>query len=301
MPIHVPPLQTLRAFEAAARHLSYSRAADELRLTHSAISHHIKTLEGQLGKRLFRRAGHRMELTREGCDLVLKVRQGLRLLERAFEEALTRPKSTILTVSVLPAFAARWLVPRLPRFQAAFPEIDMDLRTSPDLARIGHEGADVAIRYGPGGWPGLRHEKLMDEYIFPVCSPTYRAGALPKHPEDLRAEILLRNPSQPWEPWFHAARIDLGEPERGPSFSDAALLLQAAAAGQGIALARAALVEDDLRGGCLLRLFEASVRDAYAYYVVWRDDGHKQQAIEAFRTWLIAECSKTKASNENAF
>ncbi|HSK40020.1 MAG TPA: transcriptional regulator GcvA [Arenibaculum sp.] len=294
MPIHVPPLQTLRAFETAARHLSYSRAAEELRLTHSAISHHIKMLEGQLGKRLFRRAGHRMELTREGSDLVLKVRQGLRLLERAFEEAVTRPNSTILTVSVLPAFATRWLMPRLPRFHAAFPEIDMDLRTSSELARIGHDGVDLAIRYGPGGWPGLRHEKLMDEYVFPVCSPTYRAGALPKRPEDLRAEILLRNPSQPWEPWFHAACIDLDEPERGPSFSDAALLLQAAAAGQGIALARAALVEDDLHGGRLLRLFEASVRDAYAYYVVWRDDGDKQHAIEAFRSWIIAECSKTK-------
>jgi DNA-binding transcriptional LysR family regulator len=277
----------LRAFEAAARHLSYTRAAQELLLTHSAVSHHIRFLEDQLGKQLFQRSGRTMQLTPAGQDLILKVRQGLRLLERTFDTAMPAEDDAVaLTLSVLPAFATRWLVPRLAGFHALHPQTDIDLRASAELAHLGLGGIDVAIRYGPGGWPGLQYEKLMDEYVFPVCSPTYRDGNLPQRVEDLAHAVLLRNLTQPWEPWFDAAGVDLAEPSRGPSFSDAALLLQAAAEGWGIALGRAALVDDDLRSGRLVRLFEVAIPDTYAYYVLWQADNPKLPAITAFRNWL---------------
>ena len=294
MPVHLPPLQTLRAFEAAARHLSYSRAAEELRLTHSAISHHIKTLEDYVGCRLFRRVGRRMELTRAGHELLLKIRQGLRLLERAFD---TPPAgTTTLVVSTLSAFALCWLVRRLPGFQALRADIDIDLRISTDLARLAggqQEGVDIAIRYGPGGWPGLQQDKLMDEQVFPVCSPGYRGGKLPARPEDLAGTVLLRVPAQPWEPWFDAAGVNLSEPVRGPIFSDTALVLAAAAEGQGVALARSSLVADDLRGGRLARLFDVAITDTYAYYMVWRTDNPKLHIIEEFRVWLQGEAART--------
>jgi LysR family transcriptional regulator, glycine cleavage system transcriptional activator len=288
---HLPPLQLLRGFEAAARHLSFTRAADELHLTHGAISHQIKALEGQLGTKLFHREGRKMVLTESGQILVLKIRQGLRLLEQAFEDASLRSNSGVLTISVLPAFAARWLVPRLASFQEQHSEIELNLRTTRELANLEKDGVDLAIRYGPGGWPGLQQEKLMEEIVFPVCSPTYRRGKLPKVPDELSRADLLRNPWQPWGPWFNAARLDLVEPRRGTSYTDAELLLEAAAEGLGIALARSTLVADDLHAGRLIRLFDVSVRDAYAYYLVWRSDSGKLNIIRQFRDWIFEQLS----------
>jgi len=286
---HLPALQLLRGFEAAARHLSFTRAADELHITHGAISHQIKALESQLGTELFRREGRQMVLTEAGQILVLKIRQGLRLLEQAFEDASQRSNSGVLTISVLPAFAARWLIPRLTFFQEQHPEIELNLRTTRELANLEHDGVDVAIRYGPGGWPGLQQEKLMDEVVFPVCSPTYRGGRIPKSPSELSRADLLRNPWQPWGPWFNAAGLDLVEPRRGASYSDAALLLEAAAEGLGIALARSMLVADDLQAGRLVRLFNISVPDAYAYYFVWSWNSRKQSVISQFRDWIFEQ------------
>ncbi len=294
--VHLPPLQTLRAFEAAARHLSYTRAAEELALTHGAVSHHIAALERRLGTKLFLRRGHRMLLTEDGQVLVAQIRQGLRMLERAIVAAARgRTAATAarhaepLTVSVLPSFAARWLIPRLSGFQAAHPGIDIQLRPSAALATLDGDGIDAAIRYGHGGWGRLRSERLMGEMLFPVCSPAYRGGDLPRRSADLARATLLLNPRQPWRPWFAAAGLDRPEPEHGPSYEDAAMLLQAAAAGQGIALARAALAEDDLRSGRLVRLFDVAIPDEYAYFVVWRPGGPRQNAVDAFRRWLVAE------------
>ena len=272
----LPPLQALRAFEAAARHLSYSRAADELSLTHGAISHNIARLEEDLGGvRLFMRSGQRMVLTEAGQLLLIDMREGLRMVGAAFEKARAKRPSMAartLTVSVLPSFAVRWLVPRLSRFQALRPEVDIAIRPSTSLALMdGRDGVDLAIRYGGGNWADLRSARLLKSMIFPVCSPEFLAKSPIQSPDDLRYLTLLRNPRQKWRPWFIAAGLDLPEPLQGPLYDDAGLLLQAAAQGQGVALARSALAADDLASGRLLRVCNEAIEDDYSWFIAWRE------------------------------
>ncbi len=293
---NLPPIQSLRAFEAAARHLSYSRAAEELSLTHGAISHHIGRLEKELGGvRLFVRDGQRMLLTHAGQVFVIEVRQGLRLLMEAVENARTRPRrngaNRALSVSVLPSLAARWLVPRLADFQATHPQIDIAIHPTSTLAALdGRDGIDLAIRYGPGKWYGLNAGLLMKSFIFPVCSPGFLSRMAINSSEDLLRSTLLRNPRQKWRPWFLAAGLDVVEPAQGPVYDDAGLLLQAAAAGQGIALARSALAADDLSAGRLVRLSDVEIEDDYGWFLVWREPLHADRAeFDAFTTWLRQE------------
>ncbi|GAB7537923.1 transcriptional regulator GcvA [Burkholderia sp. 3C] len=292
---NLPPLQTLRAFEAAARHLSYSRAAKELSLTHGAISQHIARLEQELGGvTLFVRQGQRMLLTEAGQVLVLDLREGLQRLAEAFNAARARPRTRqvtrTLTVSVLPSFAARWLVPRLSFFQSSHPDVDIAIRPTAALAALdGRDGIDLAIRYGPGHWPGLHTTKLMKSVIFPVCSPALLARTSLKSAEDFLDVTLLRSPRQKWKPWFKAAGLALPEPTQGPSYDDAGLLLQAAMAGQGVALARSVLAADDLAAGRLVRVGDAEAEDTYSWFVVWREPlSCDQDDFNAFRKWL--EC-----------
>jgi LysR family transcriptional regulator, glycine cleavage system transcriptional activator len=296
---HIPPLQLLRGFEAAARHLSFTRAAAELHITHGAISHQIRALEAQLRTKLFRRQGRQMVLTERGQILVLQIRQGLRLLERAFEGAGQRPRADVLTISLLPAFAARWLIPRIGSFRVQHPNLQLNLRTTTELANLDSDGVDLAIRYGPGGWLGVQQEKLINESVFPVCSPNYRNGDHPRTLSELASADLLLNPHQPWESWFNAAGADIREPNRGTSYTDAALLLEAAAEGHGIALARGTLVADDLRSGRLVRLFECAVPDEYAYFLVWRADSRKLKGITLFRDWMLRQLEPNKGGPDD--
>jgi DNA-binding transcriptional LysR family regulator len=297
---NLPPIQSLRAFEAAARHLNYSRAADELCLTHGAISHHIGRLEKELGGvRLFVRDGQRMLLTDAGQVFVMEVREGLRALSEAMQNARTRPRRKgarrALSVSVLPSLAGRWLVPRLARFQASHPEIDVAIHPTSNLAALdGRDGIELAIRYGPGKWPGLNATPLMKSFIFPVCSPEFLTRTRLHFPDDLHALTLLRNPRQKWRPWILAAGLDLPEPIQGPVYDDAGLLLQAAAAGQGLALARSALAMDDLAAGRLVRLSDIEIEDDYGWFLVWREPLRGDRTdLEAFTTWLQHEAQNS--------
>lgn len=290
MAIRLPPLATLQAFEAAMRHQSYTRAAQELALTHGAISHHIATLEERLGLRLFAREGRRMVPTEHGRMLVIKVRQALGLLERGFAHAAPDAPLT-LRLSVLPSLASRWLVPRLGGFFARHPQIDLCLDVRADVADLAAGEADAAIRFGAGGWPDVQQLRLMGDELFPVCAPGYNNGALPASPAELAGHTLLRNPWLPWEPWLHAADLDFREPRRGPVFTDSAVLLDAAAAGLGIALARRTLVESDLQSGRLQRLFELAVPDPSAHFFVWRADHPQQAALHALRDWLVEQAA----------
>ena len=290
--MQLPPLQTVRAFEAAARLGSFARAADELALTASAVSHHMRGLESRLQTKLFVRAGRGVALTETGHSLLAKVTMGLALIEQAFTEAHQRKRWRALTVSVLPAFAVRWLIPRLCDFQRRQPNIDVNLRATQEVVDLDRDGVDVAIRYGPGGWHGLSQVKLRDEQLFPVCSPTYNGGHAPSTPRDLAKASLLRHSRQPWTPWFRAAGLKLAEPTRGLSFNEAGGLLQAAAQGHGIALARSTMVEDDLREGRLLRLFDVAVTDRYAWYAVWRESGKKPLEVTALVDWLKASLKR---------
>ncbi|MGY4155624.1 LysR family glycine cleavage system transcriptional activator [Bradyrhizobium sp. USDA 4461] len=303
---HIPPLQLLRGFEAAARHLSFTRAAAELHITHGAISHQIRALEAQLRTKLFQRQGRQMVLTERGQVLVTQIRQGLRLLERAFEGSAQRARSDVLTISLLPAFASRWLIPRIGSFHTHHPGIQLALRTTTELANLASDGVDLAIRYGPGGWPGVQQERLIGELVFPVCSPNYRDGDYPRSLPELAQADLLLNPHQPWEAWFNAAGADIREPHHGTSYTDAALLLEAAAEGHGIALARGTLVADDLRSGRLVRLFDCAISDEYSYFMVWRAESRKLKSIAIFRDWMLGQLrpsdedeSKTRVAFSN--
>lgn len=286
-----PSIQTLRAFEAAGRHQSYTLAADELHLTHGAISHRIRELETRLGVNLFERSGHKMIPTPEAHRLLVQVRQILTMLDAAFPQSKSRSAQlrgkTTLVLSVLPALASRWLLPRLATFQSMHPDFELDLRVSSDLVDFANSGVDAAIRYGPGNWPDVRATKLSDEYLFPVCTAAMKGELNIQTPTDLERAPLLRSSWQPWSPWFRSAGLDLKEPVSGPAFSDVGMMLQAAGSGQGVALARARLVEVDIAERRLIRLFSESVEDVYAYYFVEPKRPRHEGAIQLMRDWLL--------------
>jgi len=287
MPGRPPSLRAIAAFEAAARHQSFSKAAEELNLTHGAISHAIKGLEQRLGQQLFERSARGVLLSEPGRILASKVRLSVGLLSEAFE---ARPwlRRSHLVISVLPAFASRILIPRLPLFRAAYPQITLDLRMTQRLADIARGDADAAIRYGPGRWAGLNAFKLAEEKLFPVVSPLY-AAPLPRHPADLRDEDMIGHPELPWRPWLAAAGLDRPEPDMPLVIDDAAMLLDAAAAGAGVVLARSVLAAPDLQGGRLVRLFDTEIAALYAYWLVSNPVSEKQEAIACFRDWLGSE------------
>jgi LysR family transcriptional regulator, glycine cleavage system transcriptional activator len=283
----LPSIQTLRAFDAAGRHQSYSRAADELGLTHGAISHRIRELETRTGERLFERRGNRMVPTPEGHRLLAHVRHALALLGNAFSP--DAPATQRLTISLLPSVAARWLSPRLAGFRAAQPKVKLELRTEVDLADFRGDDVDGAIRFGPGGWPGVQATRIAGELLFPVCSPAYLACHPLDRPADLAEATLLRNSWQPWAPWFGAAQVDLSEPATGTLYADSDLLLEAAAAGEGVALGRGILAAAELRAGRLVRPFDLAIEDTYAYYLVSPQASHGKPALAAFANWLAGE------------
>lgn len=280
---------------------SFTRAADELALTQGAVSQHVRALEARLATPLFTRERSGAVPTPRAHELALQIRQGLNVLERAFDppargaaRASSRAREPVrLTVSVLPPFADRWLEPRLGRFRRKYPHIELTLRKEAALARLnGRDGVDVALRYGPGAWPGLQAERFMDEEIFPVMSPAYGNGVPPRHFADLARCTLLKHRAQPWEPWFQAVGLDLTEPRGAPLFDDARALLEAAEQGRGIALARASLVARELCEGRLVRLWKRRVTDIYAHFIVWRADSPQLPAIDALRAWLHDEAAR---------
>jgi LysR family transcriptional regulator, glycine cleavage system transcriptional activator len=290
---NVPAIQTLRAFEAAARLRSYSRAAEALHVTHGAISHRIRDLETRQGIRLFDRVGHSMIPTADAQKLLVQVRQILGLLEATFAAKSTLRHGSgenrqTLVLSVLPAFASHWLLKRLPDFQRLHPDIEIDLRVTSDLVNLDTSDIDAAIRYGPGGWADVASTKLGDEHLFPVCSPALAARHSFRTVGDLASAPLLRSAWQPWTPWFQAAGIVDAEPQSGASYSDVGLMLQSAVAGNGVAIGRALLVGDLLDAGALVQLSEITVPDIYGYYLVSSAKRSASKVLQKFRNWLKA-------------
>lgn len=293
----LPNLKALRAFEAAGRHLSFTRAAAELNVTQAAISHQIKALEDELGLRLFRREARGLLLTDSGQLYLPEVSAVFARLVQATERLRQREETGILTVSVLPSFAARWLVPRLRRFRAQHPEIDLRVAATDKLIDFSRDGVDLAIRYGYGDYRGLFWEHLLAEEIFPVCSPALLqegSDGRPalRQPEDLRHHTLLHDDLRTdWAMWLKAAGVRGIDPHRGPGFTDSSMLLQAAVDGQGVALGRSALAGDDLAAGRLVRPFAFSLPAGLAYYIACPEHAVEAPKIRAFRSWLHLEAA----------
>jgi LysR family glycine cleavage system transcriptional activator len=287
----LPPLNALRAFEAAARHLSFTRAAGELHVTQAAVSHQVKALEEHLGRKLFRRLNRALLLTDDGQAYLPSISRAFTLLNDATNDLLTKQAPGPLTVSALPSFAARWLVPRLGRFRQIRPDIDLRIDPSAELSDFAGGDVDVGIRYGRGKYPGMRADWLMTEDIFPVCSPALLEGPHPlRDPRDLQHQVLLHDDGHgDWRTWLLAAGVDRVDPARGPIFTDSSMLIQAAMAAQGVALARGVLAADELAAGRLVRPFTLSLSTEYAYYLVCPVNTAEQPKIAAFRDWLLDE------------
>lgn len=288
----LPPLSTLRPFEAAARHGSFSKAADELHLTHGAVSHQVRALEEFLGTPLFERHGKRVAVTAAGRALAERIRAGLDDIARAVEQARGSGRPRGLTVSVLPSFASRWLMPRLIRFMEKHPDIEITVNATTALANFSGDEVDVAIRYGPGPWPGLSCEQILEDECFPVASPKMNRGRLPKTPKDLLGVRIIREDRDYWQEWLAAAGVDVAGPLGGPSFNDATFALQAATRGEGVAMTRRSLVGDDIERGVLVQLFERTVRPKESYWLVCRKDQEDAPKVKAFRAWVLAELKK---------
>lgn len=294
---NLPPISALRAFEAAARLKSFTMAADELGLTQSAISHQIHSLEDQLGFELFHREPRRITLTMKGEKLASAVRDGLGIVAEAIRELTRTDTGPRLTVSTLPGFAVKWLFPRLIRFDERHPHIELSIATTGQIADFSAGEADVAIRYGTGRYPGLHVEKILDEEMFPVCSPRLMKGAKAlRVPDDLanvpllHDDILTLDGNSPgWKSWLDAANATGVDLAKGRRFGQSNMSIQAAIEGLGVALGRTPLVADDLAAGRLVRPFDVAIPSGYAHYFVCPQRALTTPKIAAFRAWLLAE------------
>tara|TARA_R110001592_G_scaffold129246_8_gene341613 strand:+ start:5206 stop:6093 length:888 start_codon:yes stop_codon:yes gene_type:complete len=287
----LPPLNALRAFEAAARHLSFTQAAEELNVTQAAVSHQIRGLEDWLGFPLFRRLSRALVLTEAGQLLFPEVREAMDILTTAVNRVQRQDSEGVLTVTTMDSFAQSWLVPRLGRFRQAHPDIDVRLVMVDRMVDLAREGVDVAVRYGRGNWPGLTVSLLRTEELFPVCAPDLIAKGPPlKEPRDLAHYTLLHDEMPvDWRDWLAAVGCDTVNPERGPGYSHSNLVLLAARAGEGVALGRSVMVADDLAEGRLVRLFDFALPAPQAYYLACVEGEEDRPKIRAFREWLMGE------------
>jgi LysR family transcriptional regulator, glycine cleavage system transcriptional activator len=298
----LPGLASLRTFEAAARHLSFTKAADELHVTPAAVSAQVRGLEEQLGVRLFWRTSRAVRLTGAGETLLQATGEALAVIARAVERIAGANRGRRLVVSTGLSFAAKWLVPRLGRFRRLQPEVDVRLSVTDQLADFARDEADVAIRFGTGVYPGLRADRLLEEELFPVCSPRLLEGARPlREPGDLRHHTLIHLDWQAqgetwpdWRMWLLAAGVEGVDPTQGIHFRETTLVIQAAIDGQGVALGDS-LAADDLAAGRLVRPFDLALKGPpqFAYRIVSPRATADRPLVKAFREWVLAEVAGT--------
>lgn len=295
----LPPLNALRAFETAARHMSISQAANELRVTPAAISHQIRILEDHVGLPLFIRNGRGLALTDAGSAGLRDLREGFARLGAAMDAIDSLGETGVLSISVAPSFAAKWLLPRLDSFQSAHPEIDVHVSASMELANFVKDSVDLAIRYGAGRYSDVSVERLLTESVIPVCNPDFlkRHGPFTT-PGDLVEATLLHDdspdndPSCPnWEMWLTAAGARHIDAARGPRFNQSSLVIEAAMLGRGVALAKTALAARDLRHGRLVQPFASAVKLDFAYFVVAPRSKLNLPKVSHFLHWLRQEAS----------
>jgi len=291
----IPPIASLRALEAAARHLSYTQAARELNVTQSAVSHQIKHAEELLDLTLFERRGRGLIMTDAAQTLVPVVRDFLKGITTAVENLKEQRSPESLRVTLVQSFAFKWLVPRLKNFTRLHPEVDIWISTTDNLVDFNIEQADVGIRLGKGDWPQIYEVKLLEEYVFPVCSPRFaQEYGLPDTPADLLNFPLMRRDlgdiCPRWKDWFRDAGVEVKRMQAGTRYPDTSLAVQAAIDDQGVALARSAHVADDLKAGRLLQVFpEICSRSNVAYYFTCASGRQDEPTIKAFLQWLQVE------------
>lgn len=293
MTARLPSLNGLRAFEAAARHLSFTLAASELNVTQTAISHQIRRLEEELGIRLFIRQNRALALTPEARDYLPGVRAAFNDLRLATDRLLRKEDDKVLTVSTLASLAAKWLLPRLTDFQEQHPGIDVRITTSTGLVDFQRDNVDAAIRYGRGQWPGVRADWLMADELFPVCSPSLLRGDKPlRRPEDLRNHPLLHTSntnSDDWRLWLTAAGLpaDIAR-QPGITFDMIFMTIQAAIDGIGVAMGRTSYVQDDIAKGRLVVPFKIALPADAGFYLVAPEGRREAPKLAAFRQWIVA-------------
>lgn len=292
MTARLPSLNGLRAFEAAARHLSFTLAASELNVTQTAISHQIRRLEDELGIRLFIRQNRALALTPEARDYLPGIRAAFNDLRLATDRLLRKDDDKVLTVSTLASLAAKWLLPRLTDFQEANPGIDVRITTSTSLVDFQRDNVDAAIRYGRGQWPGLRADWLMADELFPVCSPSLLRGDRALHVvEDLKDHVLLHttNNTDDWRLWLTAAGLPTNiSKQPGLTFDMTFMTVQAAIDGMGVAMGRTSYVQDDIAKGRLVVPFRIALPADAGFYLVSPEGRRESPKLAAFRQWMIA-------------
>ena len=291
---HLPPLSALRAFEAAARHMSFSKAADELHVTPAAVSHQIHALEQDLGVRLFHRMNRSIELTASARVLLPGLTEAFAGIQSSVRRLQAHNDTGTLTVTASPSFTAKWLVLRLHRFQEQCPEIDVRISATDAVVDLTKGDYDIAIRYGAGRYPRLEVELLLKNEVFPACSPQLLATGPPlRTPQDLPAHALIhdqaveRDPLAPtWRMWLKAAGVNHVPAATGLSFNNMHLALDAAIAGHGVVLAQSTIAAADLAAGRLVRLFSLALPDPFAFYIVTAPGALERPKVRAFRDWL---------------
>lgn len=299
----IPPLNPLRAFEVAARHLSFTRAAEELFVTPSAVSHQIKTLEESLGIALFTRDAKALSLTAAGKAYLPGVQQAFKQLAHATHQLQTHGMPA-LKINIPPTFAVKWLIPRMDRFMKAHPEIDLKVSTSNHTVDFSREDFDLSVRYGRGHYPGLHSELCLPVEVFPVCSPALMRGEHPLLvPADLKHHTLLHDDSTytdvsnpNWAMWLEHAGVTGIDAARGPSFWPSHLVINAAADGLGVALAKKNWVVKDLADGLLVRPFDISLPVEFSYFIVYPEERVEDRRIAAFVDWVRQEVAGDQAA-----
>ncbi|MDD9914440.1 MAG: transcriptional regulator GcvA [Rhodospirillaceae bacterium] len=306
MPSRLPPLNALRAFEASARHRSFSRAAEELNVTPAAISHQLKALEEYLSAKLFTRANRTLMLTQAGQSLLPGIHKGFTAFNEAMEAFGLYDQTGMLTVAVTPSFAAKWLVHRIEHFNRAYPDVDIRMTTSMNLSDYARDGIEIGVRYGKGDYGGLLSEHLLSTEIIPVCSPRLLTGSRRlESPADLASVTLLHDDSHrheemypDWAMWLRAAGAPEVDPTHGLRCDTAGETQNAAVEGVGVALGRTTLVSDDVEAGRLVRLFDLVLPSDFAYWIVYTETSIKRPKVKAFRDWLKAEGEAYQAAQE---
>lgn len=292
---NLPPPNTLKAFDAASRHGSFSKAAVELHVTHGAVSRQVQQLEEFLGCELFHRLPRGLQLTARGREFAFGVQAAFDQIRDAVEAVRVDHERHIITVSTLASLAARWLVPRLHRFQNAHPELEIRLSTSPQLTNFDRDGIDLAIRYGRGRWPGVAALRLFTPVEFPVCAPKLLTGAHPlRTPQDLKYTSLLHDTThRHWQQWLELAGVRGVDAHEGMVVEDMNVLIQAAIEGQGVALASEPLVQAELAAGRLVKPFDIDLPVELAFYAVYPKSRGQDPSVQALVEWLQQEAQGT--------